>query len=126
MLTPVAELDAVGIGGVTVRNASLHNMDEITRKDIRIGDTVIVERAGDVIPYVVKVMTEKRTGREKKFVMPAHCPVCGAEVEREEGEAAYRCTGLACQAKLKESLKFFASGARWILRAWGRRSSTKS
>ncbi|MBM4257448.1 MAG: NAD-dependent DNA ligase LigA [Deltaproteobacteria bacterium] len=109
-LTPVAEMEPVGIGGVTVRNASLHNMDEITRKDIRIGDTVVVERAGDVIPYVVKVINEKRTGREKKFVMPSQCPVCGAEVEREEGEAAYRCTGLACQAKLKESLKFF--GAR--------------
>ena len=109
VLTPVAELEAVGIGGVTVRNASLHNMDEIHRKDIRIGDTVVVERAGDVIPYVVKVITEKRTGHEKKFVMPVHCPVCGAEVEREEGEAAYRCTGLACQAKLKENLKFFVS-----------------
>ncbi|MBI3796062.1 MAG: NAD-dependent DNA ligase LigA [Deltaproteobacteria bacterium] len=110
VLTPVAELEAVGIGGVTVRNASLHNMDEIVRKDIRIGDTVVVERAGDVIPYVVKVITEKRTGSEKKFIMPSHCPVCGAEVEREAGEAAYRCTGLACPAKLKESLKFF--GAR--------------
>ena len=109
-LTPVAEMEPVGIGGVTVRNASLHNMDEIARKDIRIGDTVVVERAGDVIPYVVKVIVEKRTGREQKFVMPTHCPVCGAEVEREEGEAAYRCTGLACRAKLKESLKFF--GAR--------------
>jgi DNA ligase (NAD+) len=110
ILTPVAELEPVGIGGVTVRNASLHNMDEINRKDIRIGDTVIIERAGDVIPYVVKAVPETRTGREKKFAMPSHCPVCGAEVEREEGEAAYRCTGLACQAKLKESLKFF--GAR--------------
>ena len=109
-LTPVAELEPVGIGGVTVKSASLHNMDEIARKDIRIGDTVIVERAGDVIPYVVKVISEKRSGREKSFVMPAQCPVCGAEVEREEGEAAYRCTGLACPAKLKESLKFF--GAR--------------
>ncbi len=106
-LTPVAEMEPVGIGGVTVRNASLHNMDEIERKDIRIGDTVVVERAGDVIPYVVKVITDKRTGHEKKFDMPTNCPVCGAEVEREEGEAAYRCTGLACQAKLKESLKFF-------------------
>jgi DNA ligase (NAD+) len=109
VLTPVAELEAVGIGGVTVRNASLHNMDEISRKDIHIGDTVVVERAGDVIPYVVKVITEKRTGHEKKFVMPPRCPVCGAEVERAAGEAAYRCTGLACQAKLKESLKFFGS-----------------
>jgi len=109
VLTPVAELEPIGIGGVTVRNASLHNMDEIERKDIRIGDTVILERAGDVIPYVVKVITEKRTGREKKFTMPTHCPVCGAEVERGDGEAAYRCTGLACPAKLKESLKFFGS-----------------
>jgi DNA ligase (NAD+) len=109
-LTPLAELEAVNIGGVMVKAASLHNMDEVNRKDIRIGDTVVVERAGDVIPYVVKVITEKRTGREKKFAMPSQCPVCGAEVEREEGEAAYRCTGLACQAKLKESLKFF--GAR--------------
>jgi DNA ligase (NAD+) len=108
-LTPVAELEPVGIGGVTVKSASLHNMDEIERKDIRLGDTVIVERAGDVIPYVVKVITENRTGYEKKFSMPTHCPVCGAEVEREEGEAAYRCTGLACPAKLKESLKFFGS-----------------
>lgn len=110
VLTPVAELEPVGIGGVTVRNASLHNMDEINRKDIRIGDTVIVERAGDVIPYVVKSIPEKRTGHEERFEMPTTCPVCGAEVEREEGEAAYRCTGLACSAKLKESLKFF--GAR--------------
>jgi DNA ligase (NAD+) len=107
VLTPVAELEAVGIGGVTVRNASLHNMDEINRKDIRIGDTVVVERAGDVIPYVVKTIPEKRTGHERQFTMPAACPVCSAEVEREAGEAAYRCTGLACPAKLKESLKFF-------------------
>lgn len=109
VLTPVAELEPVGIGGVTVRNASLHNMDEINRKDIRIGDTVIVERAGDVIPYVVKSLPEKRTGHEQPFEMPPACPVCGAEVEREEGEAAYRCTGLACSAKLKESLKFFSA-----------------
>ena len=107
-LTPVAELFPVGIGGVTVKSASLHNMDEIKRKDIRIGDTVLVERAGDVIPYVVKALADKRTGKETVFVMPDQCPVCGAEVEREEGEAAYRCTGLACRAKLKESLKFFA------------------
>ena len=108
-LTPVAELAPVPIGGVTVKSASLHNMDEIRRKDIRIGDTVIVERAGDVIPYVVKTIPEKRTGRERRFVMPTACPVCGAQVVREEGEAAYRCTGLACSAQLKESLKFFAA-----------------
>ena len=108
-LTPVAELAPVHIGGVTVKSASLHNMDEIKRKDIRIGDTVIVERAGDVIPYVVKTILEKRTGQERNFVIPTVCPVCGAQVAREEGEAAYRCTGLACSAQLKESLKFFAA-----------------
>ena len=108
-LTPVASLEPVPIGGVIVKSASLHNMDEIARKDIRIGDTIVVERAGDVIPYVVKVVEEKRTGEEKLFTMPAQCPVCGAEVFREEGEAAYRCVGIACAAKLKESLKFFGS-----------------
>jgi DNA ligase (NAD+) len=108
-LTPVASLEPVPIGGVTVKSASLHNMDEIARKDIRIGDTVVVERAGDVIPYVVKVLEERRTGEEKPFVMPERCPVCGSEVFREEGEAAYRCSGISCPAKLKESLKFFGS-----------------
>ena len=108
-LTPVASLEPVPIGGVTVKSASLHNMDEIERKDIRIGDTVVVERAGDVIPYVVQVLADKRTGGEKHFVMPERCPVCGAAVFREEGEAAYRCAGIACPAKLKESLKFFGS-----------------
>jgi len=108
-LTPVASLEPVPIGGVIVKSASLHNMDEIARKDIRIGDTVVVERAGDVIPYVVKVLEEKRTGAEKNFVMPERCPICGSEIFREEGEAAYRCIGISCPAKLKESLKFFGS-----------------
>jgi DNA ligase (NAD+) len=108
-LTPGASFEPVPIGGVIVKAASLHNMDEIARKDIRIGDYVVVERAGDVIPYVVKVLTERRTGEERHFVMPERCPVCGSEVFREEGEAAYRCVGIACPAKLKESLTFFAS-----------------
>jgi DNA ligase (NAD+) len=108
-LTPVASLTPVKIGGVTVKSASLHNMDEIERKDIRVGDTVVVERAGDVIPYVVEVVAEKRTGKEKKFAMPKRCPECDAAVYREEGEVAYRCAGLSCPAKLKESLKFFGS-----------------
>ncbi|MGZ8487298.1 MAG: NAD-dependent DNA ligase LigA [Candidatus Binatia bacterium] len=108
-LTPVASLEPVPIGGVIVKSASLHNMDEIARKDIRIGDTIVVERAGDVIPYVVKVIEEKRSGAEKHFIMPPQCPVCGAEVFRESGEAAYRCVGISCAAKLKESLKFFGS-----------------
>jgi DNA ligase (NAD+) len=110
VLTPIAELRPVGVGGVTVRNASLHNMDEVARKDTRIGDTVLIERAGDVIPYVVKVLTEKRTGHERRFHMPKRCPVCGAEVVRAEDEVAYRCLGLACPAKLKQSVTFF--GAR--------------
>jgi DNA ligase (NAD+) len=110
VLTPVAELEPVPVGGVTVRNASLHNMDEIERKDVRIGDVVLLERAGDVIPYVVKVITGRRTGREKRFRMPAACPVCGAEVVRAEEEVAYRCIGLACPAQLKQSVRFF--GAR--------------
>lgn len=108
-LTPVASLEPVPVGGVIVKSASLHNMDELERKDIRIGDTVVVERAGDVIPYVVRVVEEKRTGTEKKFAMPVRCPVCGSSVFREEGEAAYRCVGLSCPAKLKESVKFFGS-----------------
>ena len=110
VLTPIAELEPVGVGGVTIRNASLHNMDEIERKDVRIGDTVLIERAGDVIPYVVKVLTERRTGKEKKFRMPGKCPVCGAEVARAEGEVAYRCIGLSCPARLKQAVRFF--GAR--------------
>lgn len=108
-LTPVASLAPVQLAGVTVRNASLHNMDEIQRKDIRVGDTIVIERAGDVIPYVVRVLAEERDGSERPFEMPALCPMCGSQVYREEGEAAYRCVGLSCPAKLKESLKFFGS-----------------
>lgn len=108
-LTPVASLEPVPVGGVTVKSASLHNMDEVERKDIRIGDTIVVERAGDVIPYVVQVVKEKRSGEERKFKMPDRCPACGSAVYREEGEAAYRCLGLSCPAKLRENLKFFGS-----------------
>ncbi len=107
VLTPVAEVDAVAVGGVTVRNVSLHNMDEVDRKDVRVGDTVLLERAGDVIPYVVQVVREKRPDGTEPFHMPAHCPVCGAEVTRAEDEVAYRCLGAACPAKLKQSLRFF-------------------
>ena len=109
VLTPVAEVSAVQVGGVTVRNASLHNMDEIERKDVRIGDWVVIERAGDVIPYVVGPVVEKRDGSERRFHMPAHCPVCGAEVVRAEGEVAYRCIGKSCPAQLRQALRFFGS-----------------
>lgn len=108
-LTPVASLEPVQLAGVTVRNASLHNMDEVRRKDVRIGDAIVLERAGDVIPYVVRVLAERRDGSERRFEMPALCPMCRSQVFREEGEAAYRCVGLACPAKLKESLRFFGS-----------------
>lgn len=112
-LTPVAQLEPVALGGVTVKSASLHNQDEIDRKDVRIGDAVLVERAGDVIPYVVKVVTERRTGAERRFRMPAHCPACTGAVVREEGEAAHRCINRSCPAQLKESIRFF--GARGAL-----------
>jgi DNA ligase (NAD+) len=108
-LTPTAVLDPVRVGGVTVSSATLHNQDEIDRKDVRIGDTVVIQRAGDVIPEVVKVIPEKRTGKEKKYRLPDHCPVCGSEVDRPEGEAVARCTGIACPAKLKETIIHFAS-----------------
>lgn len=109
-LTPVARLKPVFVGGVTVTNATLHNMDEIIRKDVRAGDTVIVRRAGDVIPEVVRSIPEKRVGESKLFQMPDHCPVCHSTVERVEGEAVYRCTGgLYCGAQRKEALKHFVS-----------------
>jgi DNA ligase (NAD+) len=109
VITPVAELEPVAVGGVTIANASLHNMDEVERKDVRIGDTVIIERAGDVIPYVVEVVTSARTGAETKFTMPARCPVCGSAVIREEGAAAYRCIGMQCAAQRREVIRHFAS-----------------
>ncbi len=108
-LTPVALLKPVRVGGVEVRRVTLHNEDEMLKKDVRIGDTVIIQRAGDVIPDVVSVITSARTGKERKFKFPDKCPVCGSKVERGEGEAAYRCTGLACPAQLKERLAFFVS-----------------
>jgi len=105
-LTPVADLEPVDVGGVTVSHATLHNMDEIERLGVKIGDTVLIQRAGEVIPQVVKVMKHAEDGRE--FVMPKKCPVCGGDVHRAEGEVAYRCVNTACPAKLKESLLYFA------------------
>jgi len=108
-LTPVAVLEPVRLAGVEIQRATLHNQDEIDRKDIRIGDTVLVQRAGDVIPEVVKVIEHKRTGTERKFSMPAHCPACGSPVSKPENEAVYRCLNLQCPAKIKESIRHFAS-----------------
>ncbi|MGZ3709844.1 MAG: NAD-dependent DNA ligase LigA, partial [Bdellovibrionota bacterium] len=104
-LTPVAMVSPVVVGGATVRRATLHNQDEIDRKDIRIGDRVVIQRAGDVIPEVVKVVTDVRTGKEKKFHLPDHCPVCGSRVERKEGEAVTRCVSRNCVAQLKERIR---------------------
>jgi len=108
-LTPVAELEPVRIGGVEVSRASLHNPSEVERKDIRVGDTVLLERAGDVIPYVVKPLVKKRRGTERPFVLPEHCPVCGAEVVVSEDKKTARCTGMACDAQLRERILHFAS-----------------
>jgi DNA ligase (NAD+) len=109
-LTPVVALEPVRVSGVIVRRATLHNEDEMRRKDVRVGDRVIVQRAGEVIPEVVRVLPEKRTGEERRFEMPTKCPVCGSPVERRPGEAVWRCTGGAiCPAQVLERLIHFGS-----------------
>jgi DNA ligase (NAD+) len=118
-LTPVAHLEPVNIGGVTVSRATLHNKDEIRRKDIRIGDAVLVQRAGDVIPEVVKVIESARTGAEKEFVMPKQCPVCGAAVYREKDEAVQRCNNINCSAQIKARIRHFASKAAFDIDGLG-------
>lgn len=107
-LTPVARLEPVKLAGTTVCNASLHNADFITTKDIRIGDTVIVEKAGEIIPYVIQSLPELRKGDEQSFAFPSECPVCGAPVTRDAAGAFFRCTGNECTAKLKRRLRAFA------------------
>jgi DNA ligase (NAD+) len=108
-VTPVAKLEPVNVGGVTVSNATLHNQDEIDRKDIRIGDTVLIQRAGDVIPEVLKVILEKRPGNTISYVIPANCPVCTHEVFRPEGEAVARCQNMECPAQVKGRIDHFVS-----------------
>ena len=108
-LTPVAILEPVQLSGITISRSTLHNEDEIRRKDIRIGDHVLIERSGDVIPKVVSVMKERRTGKESRFVFPTRCPVCNSSVFKPEGEAISRCENLSCPARLRESLLHFAS-----------------
>jgi DNA ligase (NAD+) len=108
-LTPVAELEPVEVGGVTVRRATLHNQDQIERLGVQVGDTVFIERAGDVIPKVVSVVKEQRTGVERRFRMPEHCPACGARAERVPGEAALRCSNRSCPARLTGQLEHFVS-----------------
>lgn len=109
-ITPVAILEPVEVAGSTVSRATLHNEDEMRRKDVRIGDIVVIQKAGDVIPEVVKVVESKRTGEEKEFIMPSNCPVCGAQVIRELGEAKHRCTNnLGCPAQVKEGIVHYVS-----------------
>ena len=110
-LTPVAHLKPVRVGGVTVSRATLHNEDEVRKKDVRVGDHVLVQRAGDVIPEVVKVIDTKRSGAEKPFEMPKHCPVCGSSVVREEGAAATRCINANCPAQIKDCLLYTSDAA---------------
>lgn len=108
VITPVANLEPVEVAGSVVSRATLHNMDELQRKDVRIGDTVVIQKAGDVIPEVVQVVASERTGEEREFFMPDQCPVCGADVIREPGEVVYRCTNnLGCQAQIKEGIVHF-------------------
>lgn len=108
-ITPMAILEPVKVAGSTISKTTLHNEDFIKEKDLRVGDTVVIQKAGDVIPEVVDVLKEKRTGNEKKFVMPTKCPVCGADAVREEGEAAVRCIGVECPAKQYRNILHFAS-----------------
>ena len=109
VITPMAILEPVKVAGSTISKTTLHNEDFIKEKDLKIGDTVVIQKAGDVIPEIVEVKKNKRTGEEKEFNMPKVCPVCGAEAVREEGEAALRCTGIECPAKLFRNLVHFAS-----------------
>lgn len=108
-ITPMAILEPVSVAGSTISKTTLHNEDFIKEKDLRIGDTVVIQKAGDVIPEIVEVKKEKRTGNEKEFKMPTKCPICGAPALREEGEAAIRCMGIECPAKLLRNIIHFVS-----------------
>ncbi|OPL15820.1 MAG: DNA ligase (NAD(+)) LigA [delta proteobacterium MLS_D] len=109
VLTPVARMKPLSLGGVTITHATLHNMAEIEKKDIRVGDTVLIQRAGDVIPQVVKSIPSKRTGHERLFTMPERCPSCGSPVHKNESEAAYRCINMTCPAQILERIVHFVS-----------------
>jgi len=124
-LTPVAVMEPVNVSGVMVSRATLHNEDEILKKDIRIGDTVLIQRAGDVIPEVVQVITAKRTGQEKEFHMPRHCPECGSQIVRLEGEVAHRCVNLSCPAQIKEHIRHFASRGAMDIEGLGEKVSAQ-
>jgi len=119
-LTPVAELEPVLLAGTTVKRATLHNEDEVKRKDVREGDTVIIEKAGDIIPEVIEAVKAKRKGKEKKFKMPSKCPVCGSAVVRYENESATRCINIKCRAQLEGGILHFASRDAMDIEGLGR------
>jgi DNA ligase (NAD+) len=121
-ITPVASLLPVRVGGVTVSRATLHNQDEVDRKDVRVGDTVVVQRAGDVIPEVVEVILDQRPEGTVPWVMPVACPVCGSSVVRVEGEAAHRCSNIACPAQVKERIFHFVSRGAMDIEGLGMRT----
>ncbi|HXV77990.1 MAG TPA: NAD-dependent DNA ligase LigA [Candidatus Polarisedimenticolaceae bacterium] len=118
-LTPVAELDPVPLAGTTVSRATLHNEDEVARKDVRVGDTVLIEKAGEIIPQVVKTVADKRPSGARRFTMPSRCPVCGSEAVRAEGEVARYCSNVACPAQSREKLLHFASRAGMDIQGLG-------
>ena len=118
-ITPVAKIEPVHIGGVTVTSISLFNPDVVKEKDVRIGDTVLVERAGDVIPYIVKPLIELRNGTEKKIVFPKNCPVCGDELVKPEGEAVLRCVNINCKAQVVERIIHFVSKDAMDIKSFG-------
>jgi len=122
-LNPYAILEPVSVGGVTIKQAALHNEDDIRRKDIRIGDTVIVQRAGEVIPEIVGPVISKRSGQEKMFTTPSHCPVCGAEAIKPEGEVMHYCPNAACPAQVQERLEHFVSRGGMDIRGIGESQS---
>jgi DNA ligase (NAD+) len=118
-ITPVAKIEPVHIGGVTVKSVSLFNEDVIREKDVRIGDTVLVERAGDVIPYIVKPLIELRNGEEREIKFPTHCPACNSELEKQQDEAAWRCINIACPVQVVERMMHFASKDAMDIRSLG-------
>ncbi len=120
VITPVAELQPVECGGVTISRATLHNFDEIKRLDARIGDRILLERAGEVIPKIIKVITSARTGKEKRFILPRQCPVCRGPVSKEKEEVAHRCTNLSCPAQIERSLLHFASRSAMDIEGLGK------
>lgn len=125
-LTPVAIMEPVNVGGVMVSRATLHNKDEILKKDIRVGDTVVIQRAGDVIPEIVKVVSsKKRKDREEEFKMPVKCPECKSDVVRLEGEVAHRCVNISCPAQLKEHIRHFASRGAMDIEGLGEKVSAQ-